>query len=85
MQPSDFIHPEDAAALRQMESLPGFAALIKKVLSIGYETLQYGVNMASSIRLSDKHHPIKGTGIGVLTLELAYLYVRFNQRSRKRS
>lgn len=57
MQPSDFIHPEDAAALRQMESLPGFAALIKKVLSIGYETLQYGVNMASSIRLSDKQLP----------------------------
>ena len=31
MQPSDFIHPEDAAALRQMESLPGFASFIKKV------------------------------------------------------
>lgn len=32
MQPSDFIHPEDAAALRQMESVPGFAAMTKKVL-----------------------------------------------------
>lgn len=57
MQPSDFIHPEDAAALRQMENLPGFAALIKKVLAIGLENLQYGVNMASSIRLSDKQLP----------------------------
>lgn len=57
MQPSDFIHPEDAAALRQMESLPGFAALIKKVLAIGLENLQYGVNMASSIRLSEKQLP----------------------------
>lgn len=57
MQPSDFIHPEDAAALRQMEGIPGFAALIKKVLAIGLENLQYGVNMASSIRLSDKQLP----------------------------
>ena len=57
MKPSDFIHPEDAAALRQMESIPGFAALVKKVLAIGIETLQYGVNMASSIRLSEKQLP----------------------------
>lgn len=27
MTPLDFIHPEDAAALRQMESIPGYAAL----------------------------------------------------------
>ncbi len=57
MKPSDFIHPEDAAALRQMESIPGFAALVKKILSIGIENLQYGVNMASSIRLSEKQLP----------------------------
>ena len=48
MQPSDFIHPEDAAALRQMKSIPGFAAIIKKILTIGLENLQYGVNMASN-------------------------------------
>ena len=47
MKPSDFIHPEDAAALRQMESIPGFAVLVKKILAIGIENLQYGVNMAS--------------------------------------
>lgn len=57
MKPSDFIHPEDAAALRQMESIPGFATLVKKVLAIGIETLQYGVNMASTIRLSEKQLP----------------------------
>lgn len=57
MKPSDFIHPEDAAALRQMESIPGFSALVKKVLAIGIEKLQYGVNMASSIRLSEKQLP----------------------------
>lgn len=57
MKPSDFIHPEDAGALRQMENVPGFTALIKKVLSIGIETLQYGVNMASNIRLSGQQLP----------------------------
>lgn len=57
MKPSDFIHPEDAAALRQMESLPGFAPLVRQILAIGLENLQYGVNMASSIRLSEKQLP----------------------------
>ena len=33
MSPSDFIHPEDAAALQQMESIPGFSTLVKKVLA----------------------------------------------------
>lgn len=57
MRPADFIHPEDAAALRQMESIPGFAAFIKKILAIGLEPLQYGINTASSIRLSETQLP----------------------------
>lgn len=57
MKPSDFIHPEDAAALRQLESIPGFAAIFKKFLSLGYETMMYGENMASSIRLSETQLP----------------------------
>lgn len=57
MRPTDFIHPEDAAAIRQMESIPGFAPFIKKVLSLGIETYQYGLNMASAIRLSEKQLP----------------------------
>ena len=57
MKPSDFILPEDAAALRQLESTPGFAAFAKKLVSIGIEQQLYGVNMASSIRLSEKQLP----------------------------
>ena len=57
MRPADFIHPEDDAALRQMESIPGFAAFIKKILAIGLEPLQYGINTASSIRLSETQLP----------------------------
>lgn len=52
IKPSEFIHPEDAAALRQLESIPGFPALVKKVMSLGFEQLQYGMNMATAIRLS---------------------------------
>ena len=57
MTPSDFIHPEDAAALRQMESIPGFPALVKKFFSLGLEQMQYGMNMASAIRLSPTQLP----------------------------
>lgn len=57
MKPKDFIHPEDEAAMRQMENMPGFTAFIKKVMSVGYETLRYGTNMASNIRLSEKQLP----------------------------
>lgn len=51
------MHPEDAAALRQLENIPGFPALVKKVLSLGYEQMQYGTNMASNIRLSPTQLP----------------------------
>ncbi len=57
IKPSEFIHPEDAAALRQLESIPGFPTLVKKVFELGLEQFQYGVNMASAIRLSPTQMP----------------------------
>ena len=57
MKPSDFIHPEDAAALRQLESIPGFPSLVKKFYALGYERLFYGTNMAKCIRLSETQLP----------------------------
>ena len=57
IRPAEFIHPEDAAALRQLENIPGFPALAKKILELGYEKLLYGVNMASAIRLGPKQLP----------------------------
>ena len=57
IKPSEFIHPEDAAALRQLESIPGFPMLVKKIMAIGLEQLQYGMNMATSIRLSPTQLP----------------------------
>lgn len=57
MKPSEFIHPEDAAALRQLESIPGLPTLVKKFYALGYEKLFYGTNMASNIRLSETQLP----------------------------
>lgn len=57
MNPTEFTHPEDAAALRQMEAIPGFPQMVKKVLAVGIEPMVYGINMASSIRLSEKQLP----------------------------
>lgn len=57
IRPAEFIHPEDAAALSQLESIPGFPALVKKILSLGLEQFAYGINMASTIRLSPNQLP----------------------------
>lgn len=57
MNPAEFIHPEDAAALRHLESIPGFPGLVKKFYALGYEKLYYGTNMASNIRLSGTQLP----------------------------
>ncbi len=57
IKPSEFMHPEDEAAIRQLENIPGFTAIAKKVLEIGFEQLKYGINMASTIRLSATQLP----------------------------
>ena len=57
VNPAEFIHPEDAEALRQMEEITGFPTLVKKFMSLGLERLQYGLNLANSIRLSPKQLP----------------------------
>ena len=48
IKPAEFVHPEDAVALRTLESISGFPALVKKDLSLGFEQLQYGLNMATA-------------------------------------
>lgn len=57
IKPAEFIHPEDAAALRQLESIPGFPTLVKKIMAFGFEQLRYGLNMATAIRLSPTQLP----------------------------
>lgn len=57
IKPSEFVHPDDAAALRQLENIPGFPILVKKILQLGFEQMRYGINMASNIRLSPTQLP----------------------------
>lgn len=52
-----FIHPEDEKALAAMKAVPGFDALVKKFMQVGFETFLHGVNMASKIRLSETQLP----------------------------
>jgi Zn-dependent protease with chaperone function len=57
ISPADYIHPEDEAARRNMEAIPGFPLALKAFLKIGMEQYLHGVNMASKIRLSEKQLP----------------------------
>ena len=51
------MHPHDKAALKTLKAIPGFSMIVKKFLSVGYEKMQYGMNMASNIRLSPQQLP----------------------------
>ncbi len=57
MSPEDFIHPEDAVALKTLESIPGLSRVVKSVMDIGLEQLTTGMNLATKIRLSPKQLP----------------------------
>ncbi len=57
MSPSDFTHPDDAAALKTLESIPVLPAVVKKVMDIGIEQLTYGTNMATKVLLSPTQLP----------------------------
>lgn len=52
IKPAEFIHPEDAAALRLLEIFQGFPTLVKMIMVSGFEQLRYGINMATAISLS---------------------------------
>lgn len=53
----DFIHPEDEAARRNLEAIPGFSSILKSFLRMGVEQLLHGLNMANKIRLSEAQLP----------------------------
>ena len=57
IRPADYIHPEDEAALRNMQALPGFAAAMKLFMRYYDEQVTHGLNMANKIRLSETQLP----------------------------
>lgn len=52
-----FIHPEDEAARRHLEAIPGFAMVTKYFLELGIEQFLLGTLMARHIRLSPTQLP----------------------------
>lgn len=52
-----FVHPEDSAALQQLESIPLFPECVKAYLKIFPERLLHGLNMAEKIRLGPQQLP----------------------------
>lgn len=42
MQYTEFVHPEDAAALKALKSIPMLSTIVKKVMDVGAEQLQTG-------------------------------------------
>ena len=57
MQTIDFIHPEDAAALDALKSIPVLPQVIKSFMDLGVEQLTTGLNMASKVKLSPSQLP----------------------------
>lgn len=57
IRPIEYIHPEDEAARRNMEAIPGFASAIKIIMRYYSEQLYHGLNMANKIRLSPNQLP----------------------------
>ena len=57
IRPIEYIHPEDEAARRNMEAIPGFAAAMKILLRYYDEQMVHGLSMASKIRLSQTQLP----------------------------
>ncbi len=57
IRPIEYIHPEDEAARRNMEAIPGFAAALKLIMKYYSEQLFHGLNMANKIRLSPTQLP----------------------------
>ncbi len=53
----EFIHPEDEAARRQLETLPGFTTLTKWFFDLGLEKFIHGTYMAEKLRLSTTQLP----------------------------
>ena len=57
MSTPDFIHPEDAAALKALQAIPALASVVKAFMNMGVEQMQTGINLATKVKLSPKQLP----------------------------
>ena len=57
MNASDFIHPDDAAALQALKNIPVFPTVMEKVFQFGLDEIQWSENVTTNLRLSDSQLP----------------------------
>jgi len=57
MLATEFTHPDDAAALKALESTPLLPQIMKKVMELATEKLYYGLNLATKVKLSPTQLP----------------------------
>lgn len=57
MDTSTFIHPEDAAALKTLQSIPALSSVVKSFMDMGVEQMQTGINLATKVKLSPQQLP----------------------------
>lgn len=57
MNASDFIHPDDAAALQALKNIPIFPAVMEKVFQYGLDEIQWSENVTTNLRLTDGQLP----------------------------
>lgn len=57
MNAQEFIHPDDAAALKALQNIPALPALMKKVFEYGYDEICWSNNVTSNIRLGQTQMP----------------------------
>lgn len=57
MNIADIIHPDDAAALNKLKSLPALPMVMEKIFQYGYEEISWSNNVTSNVRLSEVQMP----------------------------
>ena len=57
MKIEEFIHPDDAAALKALKSVPALPNLMEKVFQYGYDEISRSENITTNLRLSEKQMP----------------------------
>jgi Zn-dependent protease with chaperone function len=57
LKAADFMHPWDQKATEALRAVPGFDAVIKKVLEYGLERIFYLQNVADNVRVTERMFP----------------------------
>ena len=53
----ELIHPDDAQALKALQSIPVLPKIMEKVFEYGYDEISWSENITSNLRLSEHQMP----------------------------